>query len=242
MKTVGIIPGRKGSLRFPDKHLARLCGKPMFAYTLEAALDAKRLDRLVVSSDDPALEELARAYGVEFVPRPAELASDTAALDDAIRQVVRLLASRDGFHADLAITMQGNVPIRKTGQIDEVIARLERTPEATAVCTAQQLRFRPEWAKVITDPATGACEPFMNSDRGFRTQDYPKIFAMDGAVYGVRVSTLEATDGNRALHAWFGERLHLLVQDDDKYSLEVDYPDQARQAEHYLRAMQAAEA
>jgi CMP-N-acetylneuraminic acid synthetase len=236
MRTLGIIPARKGSHRFPGKHQVKLLGKPMFAYTIEAARRATRLDRLVISSDDPELEQMARRYGVEFVERPSGLATDLAALDDALRHVVELLESRDGFHADLVVAMQGNVPVRKEGQIDEVVQRLERLPEATAVCTAHHLRFRPEWAKVLSNEATGACAPFMVADQGFRTQDYTPIYAMDGAIYGVRSDVLRATTGNRALHAWFGDRLHLLVQDNAMYSLEVDYPDQAIQAEFFLRA------
>lgn len=237
MRTLGIIPGRKGSHRFPNKHHVKLLGTPMFAYTIEAALRAARLDRIVISSDDPELAVMAGRYGVEFIERPADLAGDAAPLDDALRHACRLLDERDGFHADVILTMQGNVPVRKEGQIDQVIERLERVPAATAVCTAQELRFRPEWAKVITNEQTGECAPYMSVDRGFRTQDYAPIYAMDGAIYGVRSETLWAAAGNRAFHAWFGDRLHLLVQDDAMYSLEVDYPDQARQAEYFLRLM-----
>jgi CMP-N-acetylneuraminic acid synthetase len=235
LKSLGIVPARKGSQRLPDKHHIRLLGKPMFAYTLEAAVQASRLDRLVISSDDPELGAMAARYGIEFVERPVELAAETAALDDALRDVCMTLEERDGFRPDVVITMQGNVPVRREGQIDEVVRRLEQLPAATAVCTAQEQRFRPEWAKVLTNETTGACEPYMNADAGFRKQDYRPIYIMDGAIYGVRLETLRATAGNRSTHAWFGPRLHLLVQDDPMYSLEVDYPDQLPLAEYYLR-------
>lgn len=235
MNVLGIIPARQGSERFPDKHHAPLRGKPMFAYTIEAALAATRLDRLVLSTDDPRLVELGARYGVESVDRPAELASDSAPLDDALRHTCDVVEHRDGFRPDVVIAMQGNVPIRKRGQIDEVIGRLERLPAATAVCTAQHARFRPEWAKVLVNDDTGECAPYMSADAGFRTQDYPPILIMDGAIYGVRYDTLRATAGNRATHAWFGAALHLLVQDDQMYSLEVDYPDQLQLAEYLLR-------
>ena len=234
MTALGVIPARKGSHRFPDKQHAALLGKPMFGYTVEAALQARKLDRVVISSDDEALIPMANRYGIEFIHRPADLATDSAPLDDAIRHVCRLLDERDRFQPDVILTMQSNVPIRRRGQIDEVVARLERLEHATAVCTAQHLRFRPEWAKVITDDQTGECAPYIEVDRGFRTQDYAPIYAMDGAIYGVRRTTLLASAGNRATHSWFGSRLHLLVQDDAMYSLEVDYPDQIALAEFYL--------
>ena len=235
MTTLGIIPARKESERFPGKHHALLLGKSMFAYTLEAALEAKRLDRLVVSSDDLELKPLAEHYGVEFIQRPKELSSVTSPLEEALRHACGLLAERDGFQPDLVVTMQGNVPVRKAGQIDELIERLERMRSATAMCTAQVLRVRPEWAKVIVDERTGEVAPFLLGHTGYRAQDYPTLYAMDGAIYGVRHAVLMALQGRPStLHAWFGERLHVLVQDHPMYSLEVDYPDQVPLAVSYL--------
>jgi len=232
-KSLGIIPARKGSLRFPNKHHALLLGRPMFVYTIEAALNSELLDRLVISSDDLDLKGLAKKYGIEFIERPQFLSSSTSALDDVVRHACRLLATRDGFEPDVVITMQGNVPVRKEGQIDHVIGRMEELPEATAICTAQQIRMRPEWAKTIINE-NGEVTPYLPGYTGYRTQDYPEIYLMDGAVYGVRLSTLWASEGDKTVHSWFGERLHLEVQDNPMYSLEVDYPDQASLAEYYL--------
>jgi CMP-N-acetylneuraminic acid synthetase len=234
MKSLGILPARKGSQRFPDKHHARLLGRPLFSYTLEAAVEAKRLDRLVISSDDLSLKPLAEQYGVEFIQRPADLATLTSALEETLCHVCRLLRERDGFRPDLVMTMQGNVPVRKEGQIDEVIRRLEEMPQATAVCTAQEIRLRPEWAKVMKDETSGEVAPYLPGFAAFRAQDYPKIFLMDGAVYGVREDTLFAREGKTDAHHWLGERIHFLVQDHAMYSLEVDYPDQVPLAEFYL--------
>ena len=234
MKALGIIPARKGSQRFPNKHHALLLGKPMFAYTLEAALASRHLDRVVISSDDLELKPLAVRYGVEFLERPKELCTLTAALEDAIRHVCRFLQKRDGFQPDVVVTLLGNVPVRRAGQIDQVIERLESLPEATAVCTAQNLRLRPEWAKKIAQEKTGEAVPFLTGHAAYRAQDYPPLYLMDGAAAAVRWDTLFAQEGERAAHAWFGERLHLVVQEHSMYSLEVDYPDQAALAEYYL--------
>jgi len=234
MQSLGIIPARKGSQRFQNKHQALLLGKPMFAYTIEAALASTRLDRLVISSDDLELKSLADRYGVEFIERPSELASDTAALDDALRHTCRVLEERDGFRPDILLAMQGNVPVRKEGQIDEVIRRFKSLPDATAICTGEEVHVRPEWAKVMKDTETGEVEPFMAGYSAYRKQDYPQLFVIDGAVYGVRLDTLWAQEGNKKVHAWFGDRLHLLPQGHPMYSLEVDYPYQAQMAEFYL--------
>lgn len=231
-KALGVIPARKGSQRFPDKHHATLLGRPMFVYTLEAARAARRLDHLVVTSDDLTLKPLAESLGIEFLMRPAELCTPTAALDDAIRHVCRVMESRDGFVPDVIVTLLGNVPVRKPGQIDEVVERLRSVPDATAVCTAQQLRDRPEWAKRLGEG--GRAEPFLTGHTAFRAQDYPSIYSMDGAVAAVRRNVLFETEGNRTAHAWFGPRPYLVIQDHAMYSLEVDYPDEQALAEFYL--------
>lgn len=232
MKTLGIIPARKGSQRFPDKHHALLLGKPMFEYTLKAAA-ASRLDRVVVSSDDRTLKALAERHGAEFIERPAELCTPTAPLEEALRHACRFLKERDGFEPDIVVTMLGNVPVRKPGQIDQVVEKLKALPEATAVCTACELRARPEWAKVLRG-ADKAAAPFLPGFTGYRMQDYPKIYLMDGAVAAVRRGILFSTQGKSAAHAWFGEKAHLVVQENGMHSLEVDYPDQRALAEFYL--------
>lgn len=234
MKTLGIIAARKGSQRFPNKHHELLLGKSMFAYTLDAVLESKLLDRIVVSSDDLELKQLTEQYGFEFITRPAELATATAALDDAVRHVCRFLGERDGFEPDVVLTMQGNVPIRKNGQIDELILKFKELPQATAICTAHETFLRPEWANIITDEATGAAASFLQGQFPYRTQDFPRLFHMDGAIYGVRIETLWQQEGNKAAHAWFGKQLHLLVQDSLMYSHEIDYPHQVQLAEFYL--------
>ena len=238
-KALGIIAARRNSERFSSKHHARILGKPMFAYALEAALRASIVDRLVVSSDDPEIATLARQYDVEFVERPRELAQATSAIDDAYRHVCDVLLNRDGFQPALVVGMQGNVPVRKEGQIDELIRHFDEQPGATAICTAQEVRFRPEWAKVIVDGSTGEAASYLSEDKGFRTQDYPELYVLDGAVCGVRRETLRATAGDRTTHAWLGNRLHLLVQDEPMYSLEIDYPDQLPLAEYYLERLAA---
>ncbi|MBW8049382.1 MAG: acylneuraminate cytidylyltransferase family protein [Cytophagales bacterium] len=234
MKVLGIIPARKGSKRFPNKHHFELLGKPMFAYTIEAALQAKLLDRVVISSNDLELKKIAENYDIEFFERPAELSTATAAIDDAFRHVCRHLYDRDGYKPDIVIAMQGNVPIRKEGQIDEVIKRFKELPDATAICTALEGRLRPEWAKVIKDQSTGEVAQYLTGYTGYRKQDYPKLYSMDGAIYGIRQSTLFEQEGKKTLHAWLGERLHIIVQEHPMYSLEIDNPDEVQLAFHYL--------
>jgi CMP-N-acetylneuraminic acid synthetase len=234
MKALAIIPARKGSKRLADKHRISLLGKPMFSYTIEAVLDAVSIDRIVVSSDDDELRPIAAHYGIEFLERPAKLADDTASLDDAFRHVCVQLRDADGYEPDIVVTMQGNIPVRKPGQIDEVVRMFVDVPTATGVCTAISERNRPEWAKKIADAATGLVEPFMRGVEGFRKQDFPELCRLDGAICAVRAPVLMATASTRVPHAWLGDRLHVVLQEHPMYALEVDYPDEVSLAVFYL--------
>jgi hypothetical protein len=96
------------------------------------------------------------------------------------------------------------------------------------------MRDRPEWASIITDEQTGAAAPFVKGDVGYRFQDFPRLYQMDGAIHAVRNQTLFETEGRRVAHAWFGSKLYLLVQEHPMYSLEIDYEEQIAEAEFFL--------
>jgi hypothetical protein len=96
------------------------------------------------------------------------------------------------------------------------------------------MRDRPEWASIITNEQTGEAAPYVKGDVGYRFQDFPRLFHMDGAIHTVHNQTLFETEGRRVAHAWFGSRLHLIVQEHPMYSLEIDYEAQIAEAEFYL--------
>ena len=91
MNILGIIPARGGSKRTPGKNIKPLAGKPLIAYTIEAGLKSSFINRLVVSTEDPAIAEVAGQFGAEVVPRPAELAQDTTKTAPVLMQVVEEL-------------------------------------------------------------------------------------------------------------------------------------------------------
>jgi len=133
MLTVAIIPARAGSKGLPDKHLRRIGGVPMIVHTVRAALNARRIDRVLVSTNDPAVARVAEAAGAE-VPfrRPAELAADDAPTFPAIRHAVEWLEHR-GASVGLVVTLQPTSPLRRAGQIDAAIALLDDPAVDSAV-------------------------------------------------------------------------------------------------------------
>jgi CMP-N,N'-diacetyllegionaminic acid synthase len=125
MSRLAVIPARAGSKGLPGKHLRRIGGEPMIVHTIRAALAAHSVDRVVVSTNDPAVARAARRAGAE-VPfrRPEELASDDAPTAPVIAHAVAW-AEREGMRVDVVVTLQPTSPLRDAGQIDAAVQLLD---------------------------------------------------------------------------------------------------------------------
>lgn len=130
-RVLGIIPARAGSQGLPGKNVRLLAGRPLLEWTLEAGLAAKTIDRLVVSTDDPAVAGIAAAAGVRVIDRPAHLADATASVIDAIDHA--LAAVGEGF--DYVVLLQPTSPLRTAADIDGAVALCEakRAPSVIGV-------------------------------------------------------------------------------------------------------------
>lgn len=121
MRFLGLIPARGGSKGVPRKHLRPLGGRPMIAWTIEAALASRRLSRVVVTTDDPEIAEVSRRHGAD-VPflRPAELSGDTALLPDVIDHALAEL-KKSGAAFDWLMLLFPTCPFRRASHIDSAI-------------------------------------------------------------------------------------------------------------------------
>ena len=136
MVTVAIIPARGQSTALPRKNLRRLDGRPLIAYTIDAARAASLVDRIVVSTDDDAIASAALTAGAE-VPfrRPSRLATDTAPTVDAVLHAVDEL-ERSGAKLDDVVTLQPTSPFRTGRMIDDAISLMRRVGADSAVSVA----------------------------------------------------------------------------------------------------------
>ena len=119
MKTLGLIPARGGSKGVPRKNIREICGKPLIAWTIEAALAAERLDCVVVSTEDEEIAAVARRYGADVLMRPPELATDTASTQDVMVHALRSIP------AETLVLLQPTSPYRTAGLIDRCIAAFD---------------------------------------------------------------------------------------------------------------------
>jgi CMP-N-acetylneuraminic acid synthetase len=210
-----------------------LLNKPLIAYTIEKALESRLCNRVVVSTDNAEIADVARKYGADVIIRPADLALDDSPIDDALRHAVRFFERERNFSTDIAVLLQANVPIRRNGKIDEVVDNLIKTGDATAVATVYAVDQRPEWMKVL-ERETGMIKPFMGSTDFYRKQDLPELYLLDGAIIAVRIKTLMETEGIKRAHGYLGDHVYPVIQD-TKYSIEIDEEKDFEVAEYYLQ-------
>ncbi len=123
MKIVAIIPARGGSKGVPGKNLRPFLGKPLIVHTIEQARAEPLIDRVVVSTDDDAIAQVASATGAQVIIRPAELATDTAPSEGALRHALAELAAQ-GYTPDLVVFLQATSPLRGETDLAAAIHRL----------------------------------------------------------------------------------------------------------------------
>ena len=189
-KTIGVVTARGGSQRFPGKNIESLAGKPMIAWTFEAALAAERLDRIIVSTDDPEIARIARAWGVE-VPflRPTALAQDDSEQIDVVRHSLDWLES-DHSLPDYVFLLQPTSPLRTSADIDAAVQIAEER-DAQAVIGLTRTKPHPYRTKRIQED--GSLANFIPGDlpQGL-PQNYPTAYAVTGAVYVNKCAALRA--------------------------------------------------
>lgn len=133
-EVLAIIPARGGSKGIPRKNIRNFAGHPLIAYSIAAALQARRVTRVIVSTDDPEIAEVARTYGAE-VPflRPAELAQDTTLDLPVFQHALAWLTANEAYAPDVVVQLRPTSPIRPVGLVDEAVRILLEHPEADSV-------------------------------------------------------------------------------------------------------------
>ncbi len=180
-RILGLIPARGGSQRIPRKNVLPMAGKPLIAWTIDAALDANSLNRIIVSTDDTEIAEISRRHGAD-VPflRPPEIASDTASGLDVMLHTLRTLLDV-GEYYDYIVLLQPTSPLRSSQDIDDAI-HLLLDKKADAVVSVCQTDHPPEWSNTLPDNLSMAAF-YRPGVREKCSQDLPKSYRLNGAVY-----------------------------------------------------------
>jgi CMP-N-acetylneuraminic acid synthetase len=210
LRVLGVVTARGGSKGIPRKNLALLAGKPLLAYTAEAALAARRLARVVLSTDDEEIATLGSKLGLE-VPflRPPELARDDTPSLPVVQDVVRRLEA-GGDRYDAIFILQPTNPLRLVSDIDGAIELLERTGADSVISFADVGERHPARMKFIDAEGRVVDPPFAEAFEGQRRQDLARLYLRDGSVYLTRRDVLmdQSSIKGRDCRAWLmpGER------------------------------------
>lgn len=177
MRLLAIISARGGSKGVPRKNIRPLGGKPLIAWTIDAAKQASCIDRLIVSTEDEEIASLALDLGAD-VPfmRPSELAADDA---PGVAPVLHAISELAGY--DWVLLLQPTSPLRSAGDIDGIWNFCQERSAASAVSVCE-VGKHPYW--MYQFDAARRLKPFSEgSPYVLRRQDLPQAYALNGALY-----------------------------------------------------------
>jgi CMP-N,N'-diacetyllegionaminic acid synthase len=181
---LAVIPARGGSKGIPRKNIVTVNKKPLIQYTIDEAKGSKYLDKIIVSTDDKEIAQIAKKCGAE-VPflRPKYLASDEAKTIEALIHVIVKLRSR-GSEYDYLILLQPTQPLRKSWHIDEAIEKVVEEAVDSLV-SVTKVKEHPILMRSID--GNGKVKNLLDLNSTIRRQDHPNYYKVNGAIYINRI-------------------------------------------------------
>ncbi len=227
-EVLAIIPARGGSKSIPRKNILPFAGHPLLSYSIAAALQANLVTRVIVSTDDPEIADVARRYDAEipFI-RPAELAQDNTLDLPVFEHALAWLAENENYHPEMVIQLRPTSPVRPVGLVDQAISLLREHPEADSargIVPSGQNPFK-MWqigADGFIQPllrVDGIAEPY-NAPR----QALPQTYWQTGHIDAIRTDCILTKKSLTGDH-----RLPLIL--DPRYTVDIDTRNDWQRAE-----------
>jgi len=195
---LAVIPARGGSKGLPGKNIEPLAGKPLIAWTIEAAKESKYLTRIIVATNDEEIAKIARQHGAE-VPylQPAEISTDFSTDVEFLTYALDFLKQKESYEPEIILRLPPTSPLRTAHHIDQGIEKLINTPQADAVRPIIETPKHPykmwkisadqKWLEpFLTQEFTGFAEP-----HNLQRQRFPKVYIHTGAMDVIRLRTLQ---------------------------------------------------
>lgn len=224
METLCIIPARGGSKGIPRKNVRPLAGKPLLVHAIEKAQASRYINRVVISTDDAEIADVARRWGADVVHRPAELSTDTASSESALLHALDFLKQSEGYRPDILVFIQCTAPLMTVEDVDGTVAALLDKQADSALAVAPFYHF------VWREDEQGEAQA-INHDkrvRPMRQQREPQFWE-PGAVYALRVEGFR-----QARFRFFGKTVMYVMP--AEHASEIDEPLDFEMAEMILRA------
>lgn len=229
-KILAIVTARGGSKGIPGKNIKLLAGKPLIAYSIEAAKKAGVFDRIIMDTDDLKIAEVAKEYGCE-VPfmRPKELAEDSTQHRPVLRHAIEWLKEHEGYEPEYTMCLFPTTPFRQPEHIKEAVDIILKTG-ADSVFGVSKVpgHFTPYRSMNMgADGKLALINGQPVRKRIMRRQDLPDSYASNGMMYLFKTENLFKYDEDAGM---LGDDVRALVVD-PKYNVDIDTPEDWELAE-----------
>lgn len=188
-KCLAIIPARGGSKGIPFKNIRKINDALLIGYSINAALKSKNVSRVVVSTDNSKISEVASSYGAEVIKRPSRLAQDDSSMIDVITHCLDILRFDEDYDPETIILLQPTSPMRTYRHIDAAFKLLKRSP-CDAVISVCEPDHHP--LKFLKSDRKGFLSSLIKGDPCFSSrQALPRAFAPNGAIFLIKTAAFE---------------------------------------------------
>jgi CMP-N,N'-diacetyllegionaminic acid synthase len=216
MEVLSIIPARGNSKGIIEKNIRILNGKPLIYYTIQAAKKSKHINRILVSTDNIKIANIAKKFGadVPFV-RPKSISKDNSSSYDVIKHTLHFLEKNENYIPDIVIFLQPTSPLRTSKKIDKSIQLLKhsKSDSVLSVYKPHSHPYRAFWYK------DGLLKPFKNNFQKYsRRQSHPSLYSPTGEIYAFWYETIKKYD------SIYGKKIKPIFPDDDEYIVDIDAP------------------
>lgn len=188
---LGLIPARGGSKGVPRKNIRLVAGKPLIAYSIEAALESGCLNPIIVSTDDAEIAQVSRTFGAEVRMRPPSLAGDETPMIEVVRHVIELVERERGLRFDYCVLLQPTAPMRVAEDIQLGVDILIRTGADSVVSVYKVSDHHPSRMYRIENDKL---EPLQSEPSNRLRQSLPPVYHRNGALYAFQRSLLDRAD------------------------------------------------
>jgi N-acylneuraminate cytidylyltransferase len=178
---IAVIPARGGSKRIPRKNIKEFCGKPIIAYSIEAALNSKIFDKVIVSTDDPEIAEVAKSFGAEIpFMRPENLSNDMATTIPVISHAVDFFQNQ-GHQVEWTCCLYATAPFVTKDDLSESYRIIKDSPDVKFLFSATSFSFPIQ--RAIYLGKNGEVNMFQPEHYSTRSQDLKEAFHDAGQFY-----------------------------------------------------------
>lgn len=187
MRQIAVIPARGASKRIPRKNVADLAGRPLIAWTIEAARGTGAFARVVVSTDDAEIADVARRHGADVPFLRASYGDDHSPVSLATVETLERLAD-EGDRYEVAVQLLPTCPLRNAEDVTTALAAFHRSERVFQISCFEFDWSRPWWA--VRLDAEGRPDPLFPKERFMRSQDLPPLYCPTGATWVARADRL----------------------------------------------------